>query len=105
MRCHSEAGTPTWIRNEPNFAYREPSICAGCACFILDARHQPFWEDRYLQNWISYKQAEAAGISGQFHVVKERAEQAGRLLRRIGVNTQVLDTKVKLILEPGYATP
>ena len=104
MRCHESAGTTSWLNTEPNYSTREPSLCAGCNCFILDIRHKAFWEDRYLQNWISYKRAEQMGIEGQFHVVKERAEQAGKLLRKIGIDTEQLDNKIKFSLnETRYA--
>lgn len=100
MRCHEDAGSPTWLRLTPNHAFREPSRCAGCACFVLDSRHQAFWENRYLQNWISYGESEKLGISRQYNVVKERAEQAGRLLRKMGVDTihldEIIQSKLKV---------
>jgi hypothetical protein len=104
MRCQNSAGVVEWLRQEPNYTNREPSLCAGCACFVLDARHQSFWENRYLQNWISYRSALAAGYSGHFQVVKERAEQAGKLLNKIGVNIKMLDEKIDRELEVEHAT-
>jgi hypothetical protein len=103
MRCQNSAGVVEWLRQEPNYTNREPSLCAGCACFVLDARHQSFWEDRYLQNWVSYRRALAAGHSGHFRVVKERAEQAGKLLKKIDVDIKMLDEKIDRELEGGYA--
>ena len=105
MRCHNEAGTSFWIRNEPNYNTREPSLCAGCACFVLDARHKEFWEERYLQNWVSYKKAEVAGTNEQFRVMKERAEQAGRLLAKIGVTPEMLDQRLAEAMEANNGTP
>lgn len=103
MRCQNSAGVVEWLRQEPNYTNREPSLCAGCACFVLDARHQSFWEDRYLQNWVSYRRALATGHSGHFRVVKERAEQAGKLLKKIGVDIKMLDEKIDRELKDGYA--
>ena len=86
MRCHELAGTASWLNKEPNYSTREPSVCTGCACFVLGVRHKSFWEQRYLQNWASYKKAEREGIQGEFRVIKERYLQAGKLLKKIGVD-------------------
>ena len=104
MRCHNELGTPLGLRVQPNASTRQPSLCAGCDCFVLDSMHAPFWEDRYLQNWISYKRAERTGVMGQFRVIKDRAVQAGKLLKKIGINIELLDHKVNLALEVNDVT-
>jgi hypothetical protein len=98
MRCHEEAGTPLGLRVQPNPATRQPSLCVGCDCFVLDQRHAPFWEDRYLQNWIAFKKAERMGNTGQFLVIKERASQAGKLLRKIGIKVELLDKQIERAL-------
>jgi hypothetical protein len=103
MRCQNSAGVVEWLRQEPNYTNREPSLCAGCACFVLDARHQSFWEGRYLENWISYRRALTAGQSGHFRVVKERAEQAGKLLKKLGVDIKILDEKIDRELKVEHA--
>lgn len=87
MRCHEVAGTSHWLNREPNYTVREPSLCAGCACFVLDARHSGFWQDRFIKNWAAWKQAERNGQAGEFRVVKDRANQARVLLTRLGLNT------------------
>lgn len=104
MRCHNEKGTPLGMRVQPNSSTRQPSLCAGCDCFVLDTRHAPFWEDRYLQNWISYKRAERMGETGQFRVIKDRAVQAGKLLKKIGISSELLDQKVDLALKEDDVT-
>jgi hypothetical protein len=105
MRCHESAGTVSWLNREPNYATREPSLCAGCRCFILDLRHRGYWEDRYVQNSISFELAIKRGVEHQFRVVKQRANQAGKLLRKIGVDTTPLDdiiiARVNLFLLGG----
>jgi hypothetical protein len=105
MRCHDVAGTISWLNKEPNYATRDPSICAGCSCFILDARHMGFWEDRFRQNWLRWQQAELMGFAEQFRVIRERAYQAKALLMRIGVDVNELELQVETqILEDDNAT-
>jgi len=99
MRCHDLAGTASWLNREPNYSTRQPSVCAGCSCFILDSRHRGFWEMRYVENWVAYKNAERCGIGGQFRVVRDRASQAAVLLTRIGVDIRPLEARVDQRLE------
>jgi hypothetical protein len=61
MRCDDASNTPVWLRQAPNTATREPSVCVGCACAIMDKSHEPFWSDRYVGCEVSVRQAEAAG--------------------------------------------
>ncbi|MFC5354805.1 hypothetical protein [Azospirillum himalayense] len=70
MRCHALAGTTSWLNRAPNFATREPSVCAGCACFVIDGRHTGFWIDRYTRNQLAYKQAERLGQAHRFRVIR-----------------------------------
>jgi hypothetical protein len=95
MRCHELAGTASWLNREPNYATRQPSVCAGCSCFILDSRHRSFWEMRYIDNWIAYRNSERLGMEGQFRVVRDRASQAAVLLTRIGVDIGPLQAEVE----------
>jgi len=88
-----------------NYATRDPSVCAGCSCFILDARHKGFWEDRFKQSWFIWQQAERMGFSEQFRVIRERAFQAKALLMRIGVDVNELERQVEAeMLECDDAT-
>lgn len=102
MRCHDEAGTSLLLRKGPNARNRQPSLCAGCSCFVLDARHSDFWASRYLDNWLAYKRAERTGNVDGFKVIKERAEQAGKLLNKIGVKVTHLDLKIEHALEADH---
>lgn len=105
MRCHDTVQTPVWIRKEPNAATREPSLCAGCACAIMDKSHEPFWADRYVNNWVSIKLKEAAGVNlVDFRVIQFRANQAGSILRKFGVDLEELDVRVAKIVEETYAS-
>lgn len=99
MACHNEAGTPQVLRLAPNDATRSPTMCSGCDCWILDERHAPFWEKRYLENWIAFKRAEKMGMAGNFRVIKERASQAQKLLAKIGINVAHLDRQIAQELE------
>lgn len=99
MRCHNEVGTPLGLRAQPNASSRQPSLCAGCDCFVLDTRHAAFWEARYFQNSISLRRAESMGVADKFRAIKDRAVQAGKLLKKIGVNIEKIDARVNLALK------
>lgn len=103
MRCHDEAETPVLLRKQPNARTRQPSLCIGCDCFVLDARHAGFWASRYLDNWLAYKRAERSGDVTGYKVIKERAQQAGKLLKKIGVKVAELDRQIDQTLEAEYA--
>lgn len=103
MRCQDEASTPLLLRKQPNARTRQPSLCAGCGCFVLDARHADFWASRYMDNWLAYKRAERSGNVSGYRVIEERAKQAGKLLKRIGVDVVQLDSQVERALNrPGF---
>lgn len=102
MRCQDEAGTSLLLRTQPNSRTRQPSLCAGCGCFVLDARHADFWAARYLDNWLAYKRAERNGDVSGYKVIKERAEQADKLLKKIGVKVVQLDRQIEKTLEAEH---
>lgn len=102
MRCQDEAGTSLLLRKQPNARTRQPSLCAGCGCFVLDSRHANFWAARYLDNWLAYKRAESSGDVSGYKVIKERAEQAGKLLKKIGVKVVQLDQQIEKTLETEH---
>jgi integrase len=102
MRCHDEAGTSLLLRKQPNARRRQPSLCAGCSCFVLDARHSDFWAARYIDNWLAYKRAERSGDVGGYKVIKERAQQAGKLLKKIGIEVVQLDQQIEKTLESEH---
>lgn len=104
MRCQDEASTPLLLRKQPNARTRQPSLCAGCGCFVLDARHADFWASRYLDNWLAYKRAERTGDVSGYKVIKERANQAGKLLKKIGVNVVELDNQIEKRLEVEHGS-
>lgn len=95
MGCHKAAATRPIGLPTPNFATREPSLCAGCDCFIFDLRHVGFWQDRYVTNAVAHAQAEARGHGGMFRVAEARAVVARKLLERLGVDIGPLDARVK----------
>ncbi len=103
MRCHDEAEMPVLLRRQPNARTRQPSLCIGCDCFVLDARHAGFWASRYLDNWLAYKRAERSGDVTGYKVIKERAQQAGKLLKKIGVKVIELDRQIEQTLEAERA--
>lgn len=95
MRCHKAAGTRPIGLPIPNYVTREPSLCAGCDCFIFDLRHAGYWQDRYVTNTVAHKQAEARGQHGMFRVAATRAEVAKKFLKRLGFDTDPLDLRVQ----------
>lgn len=104
MRCHDASNTTVWLRKAPNTATREPSLCAGCACAIMDKSHEPFWSDRYVGFQVSVRQAEAAGAhSGPFREILFRSDQARGILKKFGADLAALDARVASIMENGHA--
>ena len=95
MGCHKAAGTRPIGLPIPNYTTREPSLCAGCDCFILDLRHVGFWQERYVTNAVAHQQAEARGQGSMFRVAAMRASVAKKLLERLGINTAPLDLRVE----------
>lgn len=91
MRCHLVAGTRPGQSRQPNFATREPSLCAGCANFVLDSRHRQFWIDRYVENSVAYGKAQALKLAGAWRLPGDRADQARALLKLMGVTDATLD--------------
>lgn len=105
MRCHQVAGTSSWLNREPNYSAREPTICVGCSCFMVDKRHQGFWENRYVENQAAYLIAERAGHALLYRVVRERAHQARALLLRLGLDIAPLDVEVAARLREAKRGP
>ena len=65
-------------------------------------QHADFWVTRYLDNWLAYKRAERSREASDFKVIKERALQAGKLLKKIGINVAKLDRKIEKTLEAEH---
>lgn len=90
MRCHVLAGTAPDRSLQPNYAWREPSTCIGCANFVLDKRHKGFW----LKRFVEYSAAQTVTLldinSGAIRVLKERAAQAKILLKKLGMTEEEL---------------
>lgn len=104
MRCHDAAGTPVWIRKEPNNATREPNLCAGCACAVMDKSHESFWSDRYVDSEVTIRIARAPGIAlGYFREIRFRADQAKNILKKFGANLEEMEARIASCLEENYA--
>lgn len=104
MRCHDASNTPVWLRRAPNTLTREPSVCAGCACAIMDRSHEPFWSDRYVDCEVTVRQAAAADAHlGPFREIRFRADQARGILKKFGADLEALDARVASIMENGHA--
>lgn len=83
-RCHQLGGTADWRNDRPNFELREPSVCAGCECFLIDGEHIEFWKQRYHSNHSAFVNAERVGRGDEFYVARQRARQAAAILRALG---------------------
>jgi integrase len=105
MRCHNASNTPVWLRKAPNTATREPNVCAGCACAIMDKSHEPFWTERYVDCVGALKQAEAAGADAcSFREIRFRADQARGILKKFGADLDSLDSRVESMIGGGHAS-
>ena len=80
-RCHQRAGTKGWRHARPNVTTRTPSLCAGCANFLLHEGSADFWRTRYVRHQRAYLQSR--GEPG-FEIVRRRAEQSAAFLRALG---------------------
>ena len=100
MRCHDISQTPIWIRQAPNTSTRSPSLCAGCACAIMDKSHEKFWSDRYIASNHSLAAADTIHISNNsFREVRFRAEQAKGILKKFGTDIAALDQIISSMSE------
>lgn len=82
-RCHKISGTSSWLNQQPNYHTREPSVCVGCSCFVVDSDHIEFWERRYKDNISAVEAAKKLGKESEFRVIAERASQAYAVLSAI----------------------
>lgn len=94
MECWKRAGKRPLGNLAPNYSTREPGVCAGCSCFLIDARHIPFWESRYLENEVAYREAKARGDEASFRRVRDRAAQARAFLHHVGADLAELKRRV-----------
>lgn len=80
-RCHELAGTVTGLNQAPNYTTREPSVCAGCNCFLVDGDHSEFWQRRYASNRALVAEARRIGRLHEYRVAEARMRQAASILR------------------------
>lgn len=104
MRCHDSADTPIWLRNAPETSKREPNLCAGCACAIMDKTHESFWKDRYIACSLSIRINEALNNDMTGHrVIRFRANQAASILKKFGADLSELDVRIAAIFGKKHA--
>lgn len=96
MRCHDETETPIWVRHQPNFETREPSLCAGCANAVMDRSHKEFWFNRYVGYALSLavEQEQRGGLAPELRVIEFRASQALAILKKLGVDMEEVDSRL-----------
>ena len=101
MECHKAAGTRSIGLRAPNYRTREPSICAGCSCFIVDRRHSGYWEERYVSNEVAVRAAQARGQAAMFRVARNRADVAVKILQKLGGDLSVLEIRIRKEVSNG----
>lgn len=101
MRCREVSGTVDWLAHEPDYETQEPSLCAGCSCFVLDAQHLGFWRERYKYSRIAVLGAERSGIGGDYRAIRWRADQARSFLRYLGDDLGALDQMIESEIGKG----
>jgi hypothetical protein len=82
-RCHEVGQTVHWLNEEPNYAIRHPSVCAGCSCFLVDKEDEEFWLQRYLDNYRAFVQGASLGKASDYRIARERADQAAAILQAL----------------------
>lgn len=103
MACHDVGGTANVARWEssltPNYETRQPSLCAGCACFAIARRHRPFWETRYIDNAGQLRVCEALGqkgplVDGYLMLTEAQAQQSLAICRKLGSEMDELERRL-----------
>ena len=84
-RCHEVGQTVHWLNEEPHYAIRHPSLCAGCSCFLVDKENEEFWLQRYLDNYRAFLQGASLGKASDYRIARERADQAAAILQALKV--------------------
>jgi hypothetical protein len=84
-RCHEVGQVVHWLNEEPDYAIRHPSLCAGCSCFLVDKENEEFWLQRYLDNYRAFLQGGSLGKARDYRIARERADQAAAILQALKV--------------------
>lgn len=84
-RCHEVGQAVHWLNEEPDYAIRHPSLCAGCSCFLVDKENEEFWLQRYLENYRAFLQGASLGKTSDYRIARERADQAAAILQALKV--------------------
>jgi len=84
-RCHEVSQTVHWLNEEPSYATRHPSLCAGCSCFLVDEEHEEFWLQCYFDNRRAFLEGTSLGKASDYRIARERAEQAAAILQALKV--------------------
>lgn len=75
-RCRAADTDVSWLNDDPQFAARTPSMCAGCGCSLMDASHLPFWRARAAATFD-----DRPAVSNEFRVQIFRRDQARKMVR------------------------
>ncbi len=103
MACHDVGGTADVARWEPrltpNYATRQPGLCAGCACFAIARRHRPYWEMRYIDNAAQLRISDARShegplVDGYLLLTQAQANQSLAICRKLGSDMDGLEWRL-----------
>lgn len=94
MKCHQVDTDALVPKGIPNISTRNPTLCAGCDCFLVQRRHGKFWEARYVNYMSAFVRAERNGKADTCWVFKKRAMQSRAFLKRLGWDMSRLDALV-----------
>jgi hypothetical protein len=84
-RCHEVGQTVHWLNEEPHYAFRHPSLCAGCSCFLVDKENEEFWLERFIDNYRAFQEGASQGKASDYRIARERADQAAAILQALKV--------------------
>lgn len=100
MECWKQSDRDAPGTLEPNYSGREPSVCAGCSCFVMHESSIPFWKARYVDYKKSLAAAREAGNYGpNFREIERRTRMAKNLLSHVGVELSSLNSEASATMD------
>lgn len=79
-RCRQATGSQSWAVDSPDYSVRNPSMCAGCGCGVIDLSHLPFWRARLAEYEDALSHVPHQQL-GEFRVAAFRREQASQVIK------------------------
>lgn len=93
-RCHYQAqGKFQLSQRMPNYVFRRPEICSGCANLMVTQDQVEFWRKRHVSNLEVKREHGSTGEAGMALVAEERLKTSSAVLRKLGVDVAALEAK------------